>query len=272
MPIINKKSSIYVILGTDPNTSQVIDYYVGSSQQVQRRFTEHKSELKAGKHKNKRLQAFWDNIVQNLPASSSTTGTGLNKKTMDSLFPHIDFFYQYKSTAWLVFIPVVEFSNDSSRSSKEIKAELEECEKAVADSLEQIFGFKGTNFWLYTGTPDRDSRTVCIDGQIYTNRSVAAKALGWMKNGKPDKQKVWACIARKAYPNFCFVDGELLTKKVEIRNSKGKLLGYEVFECGTAQKQTDGSYNISYYATPKLIEYRATTNSVSDVKDISGNN
>lgn len=252
MPINNPKTSVYVILGIDPQSSQVIDYYVGSSQNVQRRFTEHKSELKREKHKNPRLQEFWNNVVKTLGLS-----TPLDKAKMDTLFPHMSEYSLHTSTAWLVFIPIIEFPTPSgSKGNKEMKAELEECEKAVADALNDSLGFTGTNYWLYTGTPDRDSRPVCINGQVYKSRSVAAQALGFMKNGKPDKQKVWGQIAQKGYPKHCFIDGSLLTKKVEIRNSRGKLLSYELWECGTAQQQANGSYMITYYQSPKVVGTR----------------
>lgn len=44
-------------------------------------------------------------------------------------------------------------------------------------------------------------------------------------------------------------------KKVEIRNSKGKLLKYELLECGKVENIDSASPKVTYYDEPKSLGF-----------------
>lgn len=252
MPIKNKKAGLYMILKVNPNkpNSPGECFYVGSSTNLNRRFTEHKRDLKTGKHKNPRLQQVWNDSIKSLLKP-------FNSYVIDEIFPHIGNYLSYKDTSCLVFIPILEILMTSSLESEQnlIKKELESLERNLESSIQNNLSVPPLNYWLVLGTSDRVSTTVCIEGKIYTNRSVAAEALGLFKNGKPDKQYVLNRIGRKTYSKWCYISNSTLMKKVGIRNSKGKLLKYELLECGKVENIGSDSVKVIYYDKPTSLGF-----------------
>lgn len=193
MPITNKKAGFYMILKVMTHSKKPHGrgecFYVGSSMNLNRRFTEHKRDLKAGKHKNTPLQQVWNDCMKSL-------NQPIEAYTIDQIFPHINDYLSYKHTACFVFIPIFETLMTSSLEVERnpIQKELESLEKELETSIQNNLSVPSLNYWCVLGTPDRQSTKVCIEGAIYTNRSVAAATLGFFKNGKPDKQYVLICI------------------------------------------------------------------------------
>lgn len=144
-------------------------------------------------------------------------------------------------------------TNDLQQQNKDLRDELEVLERELATQLQNNPAIQPLNYWLVLGTQDRKSQPVCINGKIYKNASLAAQALGFMKNQKPDKQKVKNRIARKTYNQWCSIQGSTLLKKVEVRDPRGKLLKYELFECGTVENIDSSSPQVTYYNQPKSL-------------------
>lgn len=252
MPITNKKAGLYMILKVNPKKPNNLGecFYVGSSMNLNRRFTEHKRDLKTGNHKNSRLQQVWNDCIQSLLQP-------FDSYTIDQIFPHIDNYLSYKDTACFVFIPILEIlmTNSLELERNLIKKELESLERNLESSIQNNLSVLPLNYWLVLGTTDRASTTVCIEGTIYINRSVAAATLGFFKNKKPDKQYVLNRIARKTYSKWCYISNSTLMKKVEIRNSKGKLLKYELLECGKVENISSASPKVIYYDKPTSLGF-----------------
>lgn len=253
MPITNKKAGFYMILKVDskkPELSRGECFYVGSSMNLNRRFTEHKRDLKAGKHKNTRLQQVWNTTMESMPQSAKAYA-------IEQLFPHVGEYVSYQDTACFVFIPLLQTLMDPSLEQERnlVKKELESLEQGLENFIQNSLSVRPLNYWLVLGTTDRASTTVCIEGIVYSNRSVAAAALGVYQDGKPNKQYVLNRIARKFYSKWCYISGSALMKKVEIRNSKGKLLKYELLECGQVENLDSPSPKITYYEKPKSLGF-----------------
>lgn len=225
-------------------------FYVGSSLNLNRRFTEHKRDLKANKPKNPRLQQVWN-------TSTGSMGQSVKTYPIEHIFPHIRDYLTYKDTALFVFIPLLETLMTPSLEGERnlVKKELELLEQGLETSIQNNLSVLPLNYWLVLGTTDRQSTQVCIDGVIYSNRSVAAATLGFFKNGKPDKQYVLNRIARKTYTTWCYLSGCTLMKKVEIRNSKGQLLKYELLECGQVENLDSPSPRVTYYSQSKSLGF-----------------
>lgn len=73
MTIRKKKAGLYIIIKADFNQPGTAGYfYVGSSLNINRRFTEHKRDLKTGNHKNPRLQQLWNDFMKDQPPDTGS--------------------------------------------------------------------------------------------------------------------------------------------------------------------------------------------------------
>ena len=250
--IRNKKLGLYIIGQINPNQStRLKTVYVGSSLNLNRRFTEHKRDLKAGNHKNSRLQNLWNECIDSLPEDTKANSFNIN-----SIFPHIKDFLTYKKTASFLFIPVftVEMTDSLDEQPVSLKEELFSLESELASWIEKNLSIESLNSWLVLGTEDREGQAVCIEGVVYKSRPLAAQALGLLKNGKPDKQKIYQRVVPKKWANYFYIKNGFLEKKLEIRNSQGKLLHYETYHYGEVQGMDSNSPNVIYWTEPKFIE------------------
>nr|ANQ46365.1 hypothetical protein [Tetrabaena socialis] len=277
MTINNQYAGYYIILNID---TKIV--YTGISMDLNRRFTEHKRDLKANKHKNPTLQKAWADI-------QTKTSSAVDIVT---IFPLITDYEKNKLTAKLVFIPILKvlvktYSTDKEKealfakfqrheqdgkglivicSPEEkalIKAELAEHEETVSILIEKFLHEQSVdcigkpvvvpsaNFWLKLGTDARESVAVCIDGVFYKNKSVAANALKIFTNeNKPNKRFVIHRLETAKWKTWCIVSDNKLIKKVRKMDSKGNRIGYKILQYGEVQTSPDNKQVALYWETP----------------------
>lgn len=223
-------------------------FYVGSSLNLNRRLTEHKRDLKSGRHKNQRLQESWNN-QQDVQYS------------IDQLFSRIEDYHKNQKTVIFVFIPLLDQklpANMSKLETNQTRAEIQSYEQTLSELVIQHCGLKSYNYWLVLGTDDRESVGVCIDGIYYKNKLVAAQALNFQKNGKPDKQLIANRLEGRKWSTWMLVKSNKLIKTIRIMDSKGKRIGYQTYEYGTIDLSNQDNPTIKYYEKPILVVFVKT--------------
>jgi len=227
-------------------------YYIGASTNLKRRFSEHKRDLLAKKHKNLELQKIWDEeFSQKSPVIQ-----------MDEFFPSNDQYEKCekcKDTAKFIFMELLSVKFPTQDLRKDMKEELLLYEEAVTDIMADcVKSFGGTekpavNIFLTLGTDNRESIPVCIDGVFYKSRSVAAAELGLYKASKPNKQTVSNRLETLRWSTWCFVQDNKLIKRIRKMDPTGRRTGYEVWQYGEVIYTADNVKTAFYWSTPERL-------------------
>lgn len=216
MATVNNFCGFYLIYIFDLNY-----FYLGASMQLNRRWTEHKRDLKNGKHKNRTLQKAWDDALKKAPGSADRLTATITEYSKLKSSPEIKF----------VFIPLLQIPVNLSWTKTELnemRSELEEYEEEITNLMSETLGLPSVNIWLKPGTKARLGAEVCIDKVFYPSKAEAARALNLLNKNVVNQRLE---VARWA--TWCSVTSDnKLIKKLRKMNSSGQRLGYETWQYG----------------------------------------